>query len=45
MLRRHDEYAFIGQVRGVVPDGGRMKPQMWACWRPANTALVFADST
>lgn len=45
LLRRHAEFAFVGQVRGVVPDGGRMKPQMWACWRAANTALVMADST
>ena len=45
MLRRHSEFAFVGQVRGVVPDGGRMKPQMWACWRAPNTALVLADST
>lgn len=45
MLRRHAEFAFVGQVRGVVPDGDRLKPQMWACWRAPNAALVLADST
>jgi hypothetical protein len=45
MLRRHAEYAFVGQVRGVIPDGGRLKPQMWVCWRAPNAALVMADST
>ena len=45
VLRRHAEYAFVGQVRGVVPDGGRLKPQMWVCWRSPNATLVMADST
>jgi len=45
VLRRHAEFAFVGQVRGVVPDAGRLKPQMWACWRKAHLALVLADST
>jgi hypothetical protein len=45
VLRRHGEYAFIGQVRGVILDGERLKPQMWVCWRGPQQELVSADST